>query len=130
MSYHWTPGSPQQLQNAVTAATTQGGILYLAGRNERVTVVCRGSTVAGAIASGNLVIEEAFYFKPGTGGTEERNEPPWAGPWSLIQTINAVDLTLGATQVVHITGSIWALRVRVSVVVAGGGSVDVWAWGN
>ena len=131
LSYLWTPGSPQKLQSAVTAATTQGGILYLAGRNERVTIVCRGSTTAGVIASGNLVIEEAFYFQAGTGGTQPlENEPPWAGPWSVIQTINAVDLTLGATQVVHVMGSIWALRVRVSVVIAGGGGVDVFAWGN
>lgn len=123
MSYDLSPGTPQQLQNAVTAANAQGGIIYLAGLCERVTVVCRGTTVAGAIASGNLVIEEAFYFR-------DKGETPWAGPWSVIQTINAVDLTLGATQVVHIMGSVWALRVRCSVIVAGGGSVDVWAWGN
>lgn len=122
MSYNLTPSSPQQLQNAVTAAGTQGGIFYPAGLCERVTIVCRGATVAGTIASGNLVIEEAFYFKD--------RETPYAGPWSLIQTINAVDLTLGATQVIHIMGSVWALRVRCSVIVAGGGSVDVWAWGN
>lgn len=131
MSYNLTPGSPQKLQSAVTAAGTQGGVLYLAGLCERVTIVARGSTVAGVIASGALVVEEAFYYKAGhAGGTQGENEPPWPGPWSVIQTINAVDLTLGATIVVHLTGSFWAVRVRVSVVVAGGGTVDVWAWGN
>lgn len=120
MSYNLSVNGPQQLQNAVTAAGTIGGLYYLGGLCERVTVAVIGT---GVIASGNLVIEEAFYIKDVQPGQ-------FAGTWSVIQTINAVDVTGGAQQIVHIPGSVWALRCRCSVIIAGGGSVSVFAWGN
>jgi hypothetical protein len=127
MSYELTPFSPMRLQNAVTAAAAPGGILLIRGECERVTVCIQGT---GTLSSGNLVIEEAFYNTALLPDGSQTPEPPFAGTWSVIQTINALDVTGGAQQLVHIMGSIWALRVRCSVILAGGGSVSVFAWGN
>ena len=36
----------------------------------------------------------------------------------------------GAQIIVHVQGSVWALRTRVSSDITGGGSVTTWAYGN
>lgn len=125
MSYTLTPNLPFQLQgtgNTTGATTGTGGILYLAGNCERLTVVCQGN---GTVTTGTIVIEEAYYNGPPLGG-----EPAPSGTWSAIQSITGSTLTTGAQTVVHSVGSYWAVRARISAQITGGGSVSVWAWGN
>lgn len=114
--YSLIPGSPtKMLDNATTGA---GGTLLLEGQNARLTIYFQGS---GTTTTGTLAIEEAFY---------DRTSLQPTGTWSNIQTVNASELTTGASKAVHITGSAWAVRVRVSAQVTGGGSVTAWAYGS
>ncbi len=125
MSYTLTPSTPMLLQgeaNTTGATTGAGGVLYLAGNCERLTVVCQGN---GTITTGTISIEEAYYSGPPLGG-----EAFPSGTWSVIQTITGSQLTTGAQQVVHAQGSFWAVRARISAAIVGGGSVNVWGWGN
>lgn len=118
MSYTLTPYKPMQLQNAAT--TGNGGILYIAGHCERLTIIVQG---AGTITAGTLLVEEAYYDKD--------KEAPFAGTWSIVQSVTLTTVTAGAQVAFHIVGSFWAIRARFSVNVTGaGGAVSVWAWGN
>ncbi len=118
--YSLHPGLPQQLQNAATvAATGAGGILLLRGECARVTVVLQSD---GTTSGGSVSIEEAYWF-PDT-------DPVYAGTWSVVQAVNASSFTGTKQQVVHLTGSFWAIRVRISGDITGGGTISVWAWGN
>ncbi len=119
MSYLLTPHAPQTLLDAQTA-TTASGILYLRGQCERVTVVVQGT---GTTSSGVVTIEEAYY-------DADAGQPVYAGTWGPIATVNASDVTGGKQLVTHATGSYWAVRVRVSTTIGGGGSVTVIAWAN
>jgi len=112
------PHTPQQLQSAATTGT--GGLLYLRGGTARVTVVLQST---GTTSGGAVSIEEAYY-------DQESGDPVYAGTWSVVQAVNASDFTGTAQKVVHLTGSFWALRVRISSTITGGGMISVWAWGN
>lgn len=113
-----SPGTPQTLQSLAT--TGNGGILLVRGQCERVTVVLQSN---GTTSGGAVTIEEAYY---------DPNGPVYSGTWSAIgSAINASSFTGGAQSIVHIIGySVWALRVRISDTITGGGSVTVVAWGN
>ncbi len=112
-----TPSSPQTLQSAAT--TGNGGILLIRGECEGLTVVLQStSTTSG----GAISIEEAYY---------DPNGPVYAGTWSLVTAaISASTFTGGAQAVVHVVGSFWAIRARISSDITGGGSVTVVAWGT
>ena len=115
-----SPHSPQVLQNAQTAAQ-DGGILYIAGQCARLTVVLQG---AGTITTGNVSIEEAYY-------DQTRGDPVYAGTWSLVTTAIALGTVTGGQQsVVHFTGSLWAVRVRISTALTGGGTITAIVWAN
>jgi hypothetical protein len=63
-----------------------------------------------------------------TGGTiilEEADNPSYTGTWSQIASITATTVTAGAESVTHVTGMLQAVRARISVAIAGGGSVLV-----
>jgi hypothetical protein len=120
--YCLVPSLPQQLHDAAT--TGNGGIFLPHGQTARVTLAIQG---AGTISTGVLSIEEAYWKDLDGSGPD----PVYAGTWSVIQSVTLTALTGGAQQVVHVTGSVWALRARITTNVTGsGGSVSVWAWGN
>ena len=111
-------GSPQTLLSAQTTVTQEASILFK-GQTARATVAVIG---AGTIDAGVLTIEEAYFAEPAIG---------YSGTWSLITTVDLTTLTGGKQAIVHITGSVWALRTRISTGVTGsGGSVTTVAWGN
>ena len=70
-------------------------------------------------------------FLTGTGTTssgvitiEEADQVDHAGTWSAITTANASDVTGGATKAIHLTvAGYGALRIRVSTVIGGGGTI-------
>jgi hypothetical protein len=73
---------------------------------------------AGVTSSGVVTIEEA--------PTED-----FAGTWSSIGTINAVDGTSGAVKALALTARHYQwVRARVSTVIGGGGSVSVTLCGS
>ncbi len=117
MSYQPSPTQPNVLISAQTA-TTASGIMLLYGQCARLTVAVEGT---GTTSSGVVTIEEAYY---------DPNGLVYAGTWGPIATVNASDVTGGKQLVTHIAGSFWAVRVRVSTTIGGGGSVTVVAWGN
>jgi len=119
--YCLTPGLPQQLHDAAT--TGNGGILLFHGTTARVTIALQST---GTTSGGTLSIEEAYWKDLDGAGPD----PVYAGTWSVIQAVSASSFTGGAQLVVHVLGSVWALRVRISSDITGGGTVSVWAWGN
>ena len=121
MSGPYTQCAPgvQVLLNAQSVDETQG-VLYLRGECHNVTVVLQGT---GTTSSGVIEIEEAYY-------NADEGEPQYSGTWSTLQTVNASALTGGVQLVVHFEGSFWAVRVRISTVIGGGGTITAVAWGN
>jgi hypothetical protein len=116
--YTLIPGI-QALHLAQTAGN--GGILYPRGLTRAVTVVIQGT---GTTSGGTLQIEEAYYDLPS-------GDPVYGGTWSAIgSVINASSVSGAVQSVVHITGSVYALRVRIVTTITGGGTISVWAWGN
>ncbi len=104
------------LTNVITAATqgTSAPIL-MAGR----ILVSFYFQSTSTTSSGTFLIEEA-YFDP--------NDGVYAGTWSLVETVLASGFTGGAQKAYHYDPTAyWALRVRQSVDVGGGGSVSVYA---
>ena len=73
----------------------------------------------GPIASGTIIIEEADFAPAPT--------TPYAGPWVQVSSIAATDATAGATKAYALTTTppFSQLRARLSVAVAGGGSITV-----
>lgn len=114
--YLLCPTSEFQLQSGAT--TGAGGTFMANGQVARLTFAFQGS---GTISTGVVTIEEA-YWKPG--------QPEFAGTWSTITTISGASLTTGAQQTVHVLGSAWAVRARISTAIAGGGSITGTVWGN
>lgn len=112
------PNTPITMQSQAT--TGAGQILRLRGQSQQVTVVLQSH---GTTSGGAVTIEECYF-------ADDAN--PYAGTWSVIgSAVNASSFTGGAQSVIHIIGySIWALRVRISSDITGGGSVTVVAWGN
>lgn len=108
----------EQLHNATT--TGNGGILPLHGRSARVTIVLQST---GTTSGGTLIIEEAYW--------DSRTDPVYAGTWSQIASVSASTFTGGAQVFYHLAEtSSYAIRVRISSDITGGGTVSVWAWGN
>ena len=118
MSVTLSPASPQKLHAAATSGN--GGILVLHGQCQNVTIDFES---AGTTSGGTLVIEEAYY---------DPNGPVSAATWSQLGSdVAASGFSGTAKQTVHIVGySIWALRVRISSAITGGGTVTVTAWGS
>jgi len=103
--------------DAQTAATTSA-IALPRGETARFTVVLQST---GTTSGGTVIIEEAYY---------DPNGPTYAGTWSQLQSVAASSFTGGAQIAYHFTGSFWAVRVRISADITGGGSVSAFAWGN
>lgn len=121
--YFLSPGSPMRLLTSLT--TGNGSVWYPAGTIARATVVLQGE---GIISSGAVSIEEAYYDTIGGAPGIE-----YSGTWSVIQSVTASTLTAtgsSAQSVVHVQGSVWALRVRLSTVIGGGGAMSAWVYGN
>jgi len=117
MSHFLSPG-PQVLLNAQTVQDT-AGVLFIGGLAERVTIVLQST---GTTSTGVITLEEAYYPVP---------ETPYGGTWSTLTTVNASTFSGGKQVVIHIVNySIWSLRVRISTVIGGGGSVTATAWAN
>lgn len=91
------------------ATSGNGNAVAIPPSAKKHVINARGT---GTIASGVISIEEA-------------DNAEYAGTWSVIQTINAVDLTGGADKAVHIDSIISAIRARISTPIGGGGSVTV-----
>ena len=117
--YSLVPNSPEQLQSAATTGT--GGVLLPHGRSHWLTVSLQSN---GTTSGGTISIEEARYDPAVLNGLD------YTGTWSVIQAVSASTFTGGAQVVVHVPGSFWAVRARISSNITGGGSVDVWAWCN
>lgn len=117
--YTLCPASPMQLHNAATDGN--GGILLLRGQVARVTVALQST---GTTSGGAVSIEEA-YFDPAVLAGQN-----YTGTWSVIQSVSASTFTGGAQVIVHVTGSVWAIRARISSAITGGGTVSAWAYGN
>ena len=95
---------------SLSAATTGTGTsvnIPISSNNPRINV--RG---VGTISGGTLILEEA-------------SSPAYTGTWSQLLSITASALTGGAEQVVHILGTLGAVRGRISSNITGGGSVTV-----
>jgi hypothetical protein len=121
MSYTLTPTAPMALQTTATSATGgNGGILYLRGNCERLTVVFQST---GTTSGGTILLEEAYYDL-------DHGDPVYAGTWSLLATVSASTVSGTAQQTQHFAGSFYAVRARISADITGGGSISVWAWGN
>jgi len=100
-----TKGVIASLLSLVTTGTGTGVVLPISSSNPRVHF--RG---AGTITSGTVLLEEAQSYD-------------YAGTWSLLYTLDALTLTGGKEQVVHILGTIGAIRARVSANIVGGGTI-------
>lgn len=118
--YSLVHASPIKLHSATT--TGNGGVLMLYGQCARATIVLQSN---GTTSGGAVSIEESFNE-----GNASNPGLQYSGTWSVIQAVNAADFTGTAQKVIHVTGSVWALRVRVSSDITGGGSITVWAYGN
>ncbi len=119
MSYTLTPYQPMALQSLATTGT--GGALILRGNCERVTFQLDS---VGTTSGGTITLEEAFW-------DIDTGKPVYAGTWSaIVPAISASTFTGTASVTVHATGSFWAVRARISSDITGGGTVNVWAWGN
>lgn len=58
---------------------------------------------------------------------EEADDENYAGTWSEITTVNASDVTGGAEVAVHLeVGAYGWVRVRISTVIGGGGSISAY----
>lgn len=103
-----------QLNNAIADETDPGAPAPCYGF-PYVSIYVSGSDT---IASGVLSVETADYDPQiVTNG--------YAGTWSTITTINAADVTGGATKMVSLTPAAYGfIRVRITTVIGGGGSVS------
>lgn len=108
---------PQVLLDTVT--TGMGGILFIGGICERLTVSLRS---VGTTSGGTILIEEAPYYDPQ--GTS------YGGTWSQLASVSASTINTTSSQVQHFAGSFWAVRVRISSTITGGGTVTIAAWAN
>ena len=110
------PTAPMILQNAQT--TGNGGVLMLNGNVEQLNIFLFSS---GTTSGGAVSIEEAYW---------DPNQPMYAGTWSVIAAVNASTFTGGASVMLHYPGGFWAVRVRISSNITGGGSISAVGWGS
>ena len=83
---------------------------------------------SGAITTGAVSIEEAFYDNIPPAGFESHGVP-YTGTWSVITSVSGATVTSGAQQVIHVQGSVWAVRPRITTATSAG-SLTIWAYGN
>jgi len=110
------PTSALKMQSAVT--TGNGGTLMLRSNSETLNLWLQS---AGTTSGGTLSIEEAYW---------PDDTVAYAGTWSVIATVSASTFTGGAGVMVHYPGNFWAVRVRISADITGGGTVTVYGWGS
>lgn len=91
----------------VTTGTGLGVAVPITSKNPRVHIIG-----AGTISGGTLIIEEAL-------------DPSYSGTWSQLLSVTASSLTGGAEQVLHILGTLSAIRARISSNITGGGTIAV-----
>ena len=88
-----------------------GVIVDVLGRTN-ITVYLQGT---GTTSSGVITIEESCWIP---GHESESNS------WASVATVNASDASAGAQKVTRLTaGSYSQLRIRISTVIGGGGSI-------
>ncbi len=105
----------KMLTAAITAATQGTSAPIYADGRSLLSFYFRST---GTTSSGTFLIEEAYY--------DPKTEPVYAGTWSLIATVLASSFTGGAQVAYHMNPTALAsFRVRQTVDVGGGGSVDV-----
>lgn len=102
MSAAASKGVATPLQTAVTTGTGTGVAVPITSKNPRVHM-----RAAGTITAGTVVLEEASV-------------PSYTGAWSLLYTYTP---TSDGETVVHIAGTVGALRTRVTSNILGGGTV-------
>ena len=90
------------LQSAVTTGTGTGVVIPISAHNPRVHM-----RAAGTITGGTVVLEEASV-------------PTYTGTWSTLYTYTP---TTDSEQVIHILGTVGAIRTRVTSNITGGGTV-------
>jgi len=116
MAHNLSAYTPVVVLNEQSADETSGIVLF-GGLTQNTTIIIEG---AGTTSSGVITIEEAYYPAPG----------PYTGTWSLVTTVNASDVTGGAQKAIHVVNwSFWALRIRISTVIGGGGTISATVWG-
>lgn len=111
-----SPSTPMILQNAATSGN--GGTLPIQGTCSEFTLSIQGT---GTITAGAISIEEAYY---------PNNEPQYSGTWSVITSVPYTSFNANNQVIVHVVGSFWNIRARISTPIAGGGTVTVATWGN
>ena len=101
-----------------------------ADETQAAPVLCLGYTYLSAVvqgtgttSSGVLTIEQAAY--------DGNKEPAYGGTWSTITTLNASDVTGGAQKFYQFTPAAYGwVRLRISTVIGGGGTVSVYLLGQ
>ena len=117
--YSLAPSSPLLALSAATTGT--GGVLQIHGRCHMLTVSLES---AGTTSGGVVTIEEARFDPAVLAGLD------YTGTWSTILAVNASDFTGTAQKSIHVFGSFWAVRTRISSTITGGGTVSSWIWAN
>lgn len=80
-----------------------------------VTIYVTGT---GTTSSGVITVETADY-------DPQNPQNGYAGTWSSVTTINAADVTGGATKMVALTTASYGfIRTRITTAIGGGGSVS------
>lgn len=95
-------GVPIALLTAVTTGTGVGKVVPISSKNPRVHFRANGTITGGAV-----VLEEA-------------EDPNYTGTWSTLYTYTPAT---SSEQVVHILGTLGAIRARVSSNITGGGTI-------
>lgn len=104
------------------ATTGTSRTLFCDGRCGYLTAVIQGN---GTTSGGVIVLEEAYYT-PDDGA-------PYSGTWSNIGTFTAgTDFTSNTQTIYHspAPSSFWAVRMRTTSDITGGGSVTCTLWVN
>lgn len=105
---------PITLLNAQTA-TAFSVPFFVRGQCANATVMLQSN---GTTSGGAVTIEEAYYDPTLT----------YTGTWSALVAVSASTFTGTAQSAVHVAGSVWAVRARISSTITGGGTVSAYAW--
>jgi len=117
MSKFESPTGPVTLLDE-QIAQGDSGILFIGGNSRQAAICLEGK---GTITSGVVTIEEAYYPDGST---------PYTGTWGPITTVNGTDLSGNVQKFVRPMYSAWAVRVRISTAIGGGGTVTATGWAN
>lgn len=122
--YSVAPG-PVKILDALSTGTSS--VFMMRGAVARATLYFQSSA---QLTTGVISIEEAFWEPlPSQGGIGADNGIPYTGAWSVIQTVTGTAFATGSQLAVHVQGSAWAVRARITTAVAGG-TLTAWAYGN